>query len=81
MNARPVLSAVVWGLFVSLALAGCGRSPQTSFYTLTPLVVDAAIPRSTGPSIAIASVTLPELIDRPQLVVPDGGTRIAILES
>ena len=80
MNARPVLSTVVWGLFALLVLAGCGRSPQTTFYTLTPLVTDATVPKSSGTSIAIASVTLPELVDRPQLVVPDGGTRIAILE-
>lgn len=81
MNVRPVLSTVVWGLFALLLLDGCGRSPQTTFYALTPLVADATIPKSAGPSIAIASVTLPELVDRPQLVVPDGGTRIAILES
>lgn len=80
MSVKQLLVTVVCGLSGLLALAGCGRSPQTSFYTLAPLVADATIPKSTGPSITIASVTLPELVDRPQLVVPDGGTRIAILE-
>ena len=78
MSVKPLLAAVVSGLIL---LAGCGRSPQTTFYTLTPLVADVSAPRAVGPSITIASVTLPELIDRPQLVVPDAGARVAILES
>ena len=81
MNVKRVSAILLCGLGSLLVLAGCGRSPQTSFYTLTPLVAEMTIPRVTGPSIAVASVTLPELIDRPQLVVPDAGTRVAILES
>ncbi|WP_281184429.1 membrane integrity-associated transporter subunit PqiC [Trichlorobacter lovleyi] len=81
MSVKPLLAAIVYGLTGLLVLAGCGRSPRTTFYTLTPLVAEMTTPRVTGPSIAIASVTLPELVDRPQLVVPDAGTRVAILES
>ncbi|MDK9719080.1 MAG: PqiC family protein [Trichlorobacter sp.] len=81
MSTKPLLAAVVCGLSGLVLLAGCGRSPQTTFYTLTPLVAEVTTPRLEGPSIAIASVTLPELVDRPQLVVPDAGTRVAILES
>lgn len=81
MSVKPLLTAVVCGLSGLLLLAGCGRSPQTTFYTLTPLVEQATTPRGASPSIAIASVTLPELVDRPQLVVPDAGTRVAILET
>lgn len=81
MSVKPLLAAMVYGLTGLLVMAGCGRSPQTTFYTLTPLVAEMTTPRVTGPSIAIASVTLPELVDRPQLVVPDAGTRVAILES
>jgi len=81
MSVKPLLSAVVCGLSGLLLLAGCGRSPQTTFYTLTPLVAEATAPKVPGPSIAIASVTLPELVDRPQLVVPAAGTRVTILET
>lgn len=81
MSARPLLAAVTCGLSGLLVLAGCGRSPQTTFYTLTPLVTEASALGAAGPSITIARVTLPELIDRPQLVVPDAGARVAILES
>ncbi len=81
MNAKRVSAVLLCGLGSLLILAGCGRSPQTTFYTLTPLVAEMTTPRVPGASIAIASVTLPELVDRPQLVVPDAGTRVAILES
>lgn len=81
MNAKRVSAALLCGLGSLLVLAGCGRSPQTSFYTLTPLVAETTTPQAGGPSIAIVAVTLPELVDRPQLVVPDAGTRVAILES
>ena len=63
-------------------LAGCGRSPQTTFYTLTPLSVPAetlqAVPHA--PTVSIAAVSLPELVDRPQLVVPDQGSQVLVLE-
>ncbi|SJZ32702.1 hypothetical protein SAMN02745119_00003 [Trichlorobacter thiogenes] len=81
MSVKPLLTAMMCGLSGLFLLGGCGRSPQTTFYTLTPLVAEATTPRGASPSIAIASVTLPELVDRPQLVVPDAGTRVAILET
>ena len=81
MSVKRSFAAMMCGLSGLFVLAGCGRSPQTSFYALTPLVAEVTTPRVAGPSIAIASVTLPELVDRPQLVVPDAGTRVAILES
>lgn len=70
-------------ILMLLLAAGCGRSPQTTFYTLTPTaaVSDASQLVKPAPSIAIAAVTLPELVDRPQLVVADAGSKVAILES
>jgi len=65
-----------------LSLAGCGRSPHANFYTLTstvkPVVAD---PARTSPSVAVASISLPELVDRPQFVVPVDGSRVDILEA
>lgn len=74
---------LLWGCLL-LLLTGCGRSPQTQFYTLVPTVPPATsgLHASNSPTVAIAAVTLPELVDRPQLVViPDGDTRVAMLES
>jgi uncharacterized lipoprotein YmbA len=65
----------------ALALAGCGRSPQANFYTLaTDMSSRVAIPSVSGPTVVVAPVTLPELVDRPQLVVRIDASRVDILE-
>lgn len=79
MKAIQIAFAVV---AVLALLAGCGRSPAVTFYRLTPVPqseVSTLIPAAA--SVAIASVTLPELVNRPQLVLSDGGARVAILET
>lgn len=73
---------VMASLFGMSLLAGCGRSPQVNFYALTPLTAsEASVLAKAAPTVAIASVSLPELVDRPQLVVSDEGAKISILES
>ena len=69
-------------LIIAAILQGCGRSPQTTFYTLTPATtqITAATP-GKAPSVSIADVTLPALIDRPQLVLADTGTKVQLLEA
>jgi uncharacterized lipoprotein YmbA len=51
------------------ALAGCSTSPTASFYTLgaVPTHEDAHTVRPV--SVVVTSVTVPELVDRPQFVV------------
>ncbi len=79
MNLKSVLVSCA---VTALLLGGCGKSPQVQFYTLTPAVPsEASHLVKNVPSIAIAGVTLPELVDRPQLVVPDTGARVSILEA
>lgn len=64
------------------ALGGCGRSPAVTFYRLTPVAQSETIALvASTPSIAITSVTLPDLVDRPQLVVTENGAKVAILET
>jgi uncharacterized lipoprotein YmbA len=70
------------GSLVIALLAGCGSSPA-SFYTLSA----GAEPRSTASakdtapySIAVGPVTLPELVDRPQLVVRVAANRVMLSE-
>lgn len=51
-------------------LGGCGTSPTARFYTLSP---DAALSGTAAPvHVVVNPVTVPELVDRPQIV-----TRIA----
>jgi uncharacterized protein len=67
---------------LAFAAAGCSRSPRVTFYTLEPGArVDTAAPVTALPSIAIGPVTLPEVADRPQLVVRVAANRVEILET
>lgn len=67
------------GLALS-ALAGCVGSPTTRFYTLT----SAAAPEATSPkahyTVGVGLVSVPELVDRPQLVIRVDGNRVQLME-
>jgi len=73
-----IIALVCW---VVAALAGCSRSPRANFYILEPTAkAEIALPARKAPTVAIATVTLPEIVDRPQLVVRVDGSRVDILE-
>lgn len=77
------LSAVIVFLSVcALLLSGCASSPRSRFYTLTA-TASQGVPAGdcTPPSVAIASVSIPELVDRPQLVVRIDGSKVELLET
>ncbi|MFZ2951049.1 MAG: PqiC family protein [Desulfuromonadaceae bacterium] len=74
----------VWIVSVCLAvaLAGCSGSPRVTFYTLEPGVqVETTAAATAVPSVAVGPVTLPEVVDRPQLVVRVAANRVEILET
>jgi len=58
--------------------AGCGTTPDSVFYTLR--AADPSPAASVSVSIVVGPVTLPETVDRPQLVVSTGGNRVEIAE-
>jgi hypothetical protein len=58
--------------------AGCGTTPPSVFYTLR--AADPAPAESSSISVIVGPVTLPEAVDRPQLVVSTGGNRVEIAE-
>jgi len=63
---------------LALFLSGCGSTLKERFYTL-----DAPEPPPTaagGPSVAVSPVTVPELVDRPQIVVRMGPNQVGIGE-
>jgi uncharacterized lipoprotein YmbA len=79
MRTVPIILAAVTALAL---LAGCGRSPAVNFYRLAPVArSEASTLIPSAPTVAVVSVTLPELVNRPQLVLSDGGARVAILET
>ena len=65
------------------ALPGCGSSPKETYYTLSAdAVVNGAIPASgeSAYSIAVGSITLPEIVDRPQFVLRAGPNEVTFVE-
>ena len=64
-----------------LSLAGCGSSPKSSFYTLSSETSPGAATASVAPySVALGAITLPAMLDRPQMVVRVDANRVEIDE-
>lgn len=60
------------------ALAGCASSPPVGWHSLVPAAAasaaaPAAAPRATLGSLAVGPITVPDEVDRPQLVVRRDG--------
>ncbi len=87
--ARPLLAIAL--------LAGCAGVPQQRFYTLgnrlpAPVPAAAAVSASASASasaiaapfagvVRLASVTIPETVDRPQLVLRAGDNQVVVLDN
>ena len=69
-------------MLLVLLLSACASSPDSRFYTLTA-TASQGVPAVDGktPSIAIVSLTIPELVDRPQLVARTSVSRVELLET
>jgi uncharacterized protein len=73
----------VWGaalLAIIIALAGCGTTPDPSFYTLSAGAEPNANTGEGPYSVAVGPVSLPEMVDRPQLVVRVNPNRVLFVE-
>lgn len=80
MKSRRVAVAAAVTL-LAVALAGCGSSPKTSFYTLDPGNAQPYAAASAAQySVAVGPVTLPDAVDRPQLVVRVATNQVALLD-
>ena len=73
MTSKPVLLAA---LLAVATLSGCGTSPKSNFYTLGPEAVPAKT--QTSYSVAIGAVTVPDMVDRPQIVIRAGANQVVI---
>ncbi|MDX1375711.1 MAG: PqiC family protein [Burkholderiales bacterium] len=62
----------------ALLAAGCASTPAPHYYTLNPQSESAAY--APGPSISVAAVTVPDVVDRPQLVVAVNANEVIIAE-
>lgn len=72
------LATVPAVLSATLLLVACGTTPKANLYTLD----DGSLlgGQGDGPSVQILSASLPELLDRPQLVLRRDDKRIVISE-
>ena len=70
----------VIGVFLVAILAGCGSPPKERFYALS--VVDAAnsSPAQAAFAVAVGPVTVPEMVDRPQMVLRVAANRMELSE-
>ena len=65
-------------LLLVLVLGACGSPPRERFYTLE--APEPPVAAEGAPSLAVGPVTIPELVDRPQLVIRAGANQVAITE-
>jgi uncharacterized lipoprotein YmbA len=67
---------------VAALVAGCASSPTPRFYTLSVEAETNAVrtPAINKPAIEIAVVTIPDAVDRPQLVVRRDDNEVMIVE-
>ncbi|VWB77395.1 putative lipoprotein [Burkholderia lata] len=62
------------------SLGGCGSSPKASFYTLAPDAMLASTENIAAVRVVVGPVTVPDLVDRPQIVTRGAGSRVNIDE-
>lgn len=80
---NKTLTPTLAALATTLALAACGSTAPTQFYTLAPAstAADGAIPASGKPIfIEVTPVAVPERLARPQLVIRSDASRLDVLE-
>ena len=64
------LAAIAMPCIVVILAAGCGSTPGSRFYTLSAAPAPAGT--SSDLSVAVGPVTVPAVVDRPQIVVSAG---------
>jgi len=61
---------------VAASLGGCGGSPTSSFYRLKPDATLTSMGTAMPQNVVVNPVTIPELVDRPQIVVSVAGNQV-----
>jgi uncharacterized lipoprotein YmbA len=68
-------------LVLFITLCGCASSPPSQFFTLSAAAAPGATPVArTGYGIVVGPATVPESVDRPQLVLRLSENRVTIVE-
>jgi uncharacterized protein len=81
MMMRRSLTAMMTLCLTAALLTGCSRSPRVTFYTLSATATpEATAAAPAADSVTVGPVTLPSLVDQPQLVVRTSLNQVDILE-
>jgi uncharacterized lipoprotein YmbA len=64
---------------IIILIAGCASSPPTRFYTLSSISAPATTPQ-VNYSVSVGPVSVPAVVDRPQIVVRTGPNKVFIDE-
>jgi len=75
MRMRPKLAATLL-----LLLVGCSQSPPTDFYTLSSLQLPPGGLSTPKTVVGVGPVTLPDYLDRPQIVTRASGNRVMLAD-
>jgi hypothetical protein len=71
-------AVILAGLLLPLALAACGHSPPTAFFTLDPIAPASPPTASAIAPVQLAAVHIPSALDRPELVTQTGPNRVQV---
>src|SRR5262249_13847831 len=63
-----------------LTLGGCSNTSPTRFYVLSAMTDQAAAVPGKGTAIGIGPITLPQYLNRPQIVTRVSGNQLAVAE-
>jgi uncharacterized protein len=85
---RSAPACALCGLALALAIAGCGTTGPSRFYTLSSVAPDspAIDPTSRGasdqrvPSLLVGTIDMPQTLDRPQFVRRSGANTVELAE-
>jgi uncharacterized protein len=79
MRSYPGLALGV-AVLLSLALGSCSSTPPTRFYVLSAIAVPPPAVTGKAPAIGIGPITLPQYLNRPQIVTRISGNQLAVAE-
>jgi len=82
MKPAPTRQLAAWCLGLAVALlAGCRAAPPVAYYSLSPLAAAEVYPsENAGPLVGVGPVTVPDMLDRPQIVTRTSANRIDVSE-
>ena len=75
------LRAVLFGALCCLLLLGCAHTPTPHYYVLSAVAGAASDKLRSGPRIGLGPVTLPDYLDRPQIVTRATSSRLELSNS